>query len=91
MGLLGALLVGHEGLIIGLDETLERRWGKRRWGWGRYRDGVQASHKHTVKSSGVRWPWSSRVWGLPFLSLLVPSESTPRGQRVYKSSLDGAL
>lgn len=100
LGMIVTFLVSNDPLIIGIDETLERRWGKRIWGLGIYRDGVKSSQKHTVKSSGVRWqvmqvlvslPWSSRVWGLPFLSLMVPSESTPRGNRVYKSSLDWAI
>jgi hypothetical protein len=94
------LLVGNQTVVIGIDETLERRWGKRIWGLGIYRDGVKSSHKHVVKSSGVRWqvmqvlvrlPWSGRVWGLPFFSLMVPSEATPRGKRTYRTSVDWAI
>jgi DDE superfamily endonuclease len=100
LGMIVAFLVGKQTVIIGIDETLERRWGKRIWGLGIYRDGVKSSHKHTVKSSGVRWqvmqvlvsvPWSNRVWGLPFLTVMAPSLGTPRGNRVYKSSLDWAI
>lgn len=92
--------VGTETVVIGIDETLERRWGQRIWGLGIYRDGVKSSRTHTVKSSGVRWqvmqvlvrlPWSPRVWALPFFSLMVPSEATPRGKRAYRSSLDWAM
>ncbi len=92
--------VGPETVVIGIDETLERRWGHRIWGLGIYRDGVKSSRTHTVKSSGVRWqvmhvlvrlPWSSRVWALPFFSVMVPSEATPRGKRAYRSSLDWAI
>jgi hypothetical protein len=44
---------------------------------------VRSSHGHFVKTSGLRWvcvmllapiPWASRVWALPFLSALAPSE-----------------
>ena len=100
LGMVVAMLMSGKPIVIGIDETLERRWGKRIWGLGIYRDGVQASRKHVVKSSGVRWqvmqvlvrlPWSSRVWGLPFLSLIAPSEATPRGKRAYRSSLDWAI
>ncbi|MDJ0674061.1 MAG: transposase [Calothrix sp. MO_167.B42] len=100
LGMIVGFLLGKDTVIIGIDETLERRWGKRIWGLGIYRDSVKSSQKHTVKSSGVRWqvmqvlvslPWSSRVWGLPFLSVMVPSISTPRGNRIYKSSLDWAI
>jgi DDE superfamily endonuclease len=101
LGLIVTLLLRGQCLVIGIDETLERRWGKRIWGLGVYRDPVKSSQKHKVKSSGVRWqvmqvlvrlPWSQRVWGLPFLSVLAPSQTTPRvGNRAYKSSLDWAI
>ncbi len=100
LGMILALLTPGRSIVIGIDETLERRWGKQIWGLGIYRDAVKSSHKHIVKSSGIRWqvmqvllplPWSKRAWGLPFLSVMMPSESTPRvGGRAYKSSLDWA-
>src|SRR5215213_5087548 len=72
--LLEAFVVGKGPLILGVDETLERRYGK---------------------SSGLRWvcvmllvevPWASRVWALPFLSALAPSEryAAKRGRRHKK-------
>ena len=93
-------LVGNQTVVIGIDETLERRWGKRIWGLGIYRDGVKSSHKHVIQSSGVRWqvmqvlvhlPWSQRVWALPFFTLIVPSETAVRGKRAYRTSLDWAI
>ena len=100
LGMILALLSPKQAIVIGIDETLERRWGSRIWGRGIYRDAVKSSAKHQVKSSGVRWqvmqvllplPWSQRVWGLPFLSVMVPSKETPRvGERGYNSSLDWA-
>jgi hypothetical protein len=62
---------------------LERRQGKRISAKGIYRDPVRSSHGHFVKSSALRWvcvtllaevPWARRVWSLPFLSTLAPSE-----------------
>src|SRR5215210_8699456 len=70
-------------LVVGVDETLERRRGKRIAPKGIYRDSVRSSHTHLVKTSALRWicvvllaevPWASRVWALPFLSALAPSE-----------------
>jgi hypothetical protein len=70
-------------LVIGVDETLERRWGKKIAAKGVYRDPVRSTHERFVKSSGLRWvclmllvpvPWAGRVWALPFLSVLAPSE-----------------
>src|SRR5215210_6184106 len=70
-------------LVAGADETLERRRGKKIAPKGIYRDPVRSSHSHFVKTSALRWvcltllveiPWASRVWALPFLSALAPSE-----------------
>ena len=52
------LLVGRlvpEGpVIIGLDDTIERRWGAKITARGIYRDPVRSSHGHFVKASGLR-------------------------------------
>ena len=70
-------------LLLGLDETIERRRGPRIAAKGIYRDPVRSSHGHFVKASGLRWvclmllvpiPWAERVWALPFLTALAPSE-----------------
>jgi len=96
--LLGVLLeafVGEGPLILGIDETLERRYGKKIAARGVYRDPVRSTHETFVKSSGLRWvcvmllveiPWASRVWALPFLSALAPSEryAAERGRRHKK-------
>jgi hypothetical protein len=82
-------------LVVGIDETLERRFGKKISARGIYRDPVRSTHEHFVKSSGLRWvcvmllveiPWASRVWALPFLSALAPSEryAAKRGRRHKK-------
>ena len=70
-------------VVIGIDETIERRRGKRIRAKGIYRDPVRSSKNHFVKASGLRWislmllvriPWAQRIWGLPFLTALAPSE-----------------
>jgi DDE superfamily endonuclease len=70
-------------ILVGLDDTIERRWGKQIQARGIYRDPVRSSRSHFVKTSGLRWlslmllaevPWAGRVWALPFLSVLAPSE-----------------
>ncbi len=82
-------------LVVGIDETVERRWGKKIAAKGVYRDPVRSTHENFVKSSGLRWvcvmllvpiPWASRVWALPFLSALAPSEryAAKRGRRHKK-------
>jgi hypothetical protein len=69
-------------VLIGLDDTIERRWGAKINARGIYRDPVRSSKGHFVKTSGLRWlsaqllvhvPWAGRIMGLPFLTLLAPS------------------
>jgi hypothetical protein len=70
-------------VVLGIDDTLERRRGKKIKAKGIYRDPVRSSHSHFVKASGLRWlsvmllvtiPWARAVWALPFLTVLAPSE-----------------
>ena len=96
LGLLVAAFVPVDGpVVIGLDDTIERRRGARITAKGLYRDPVRSSQRQLVKVLGLRWlslqllatiPWAGRVWGLPFLTVLTPSERsmTTRGRR-YKT------
>ncbi len=70
-------------LVFGLDDTIKRRRGANIKAKGIYRDPVRSSHSHFVKASGLRWlccmllvsvKWAGCVWGLPFLTVLCPSE-----------------
>ena len=70
-------------LVFGLDDTIERRRGDAIAAKGIYRDPVRSSPGHFVKASGVRWlslmllvpvSWADRIWALPFLTVLCPSE-----------------
>jgi hypothetical protein len=51
LGLLIGTFVGEGRLIVGIDETLERRYGKRISARGVYRDPVRSTHEEFVKSS----------------------------------------
>ncbi len=90
-----ALLVDHVvpagPLVLGLDDTIERRRGDHIAAQGIYRDPVRSTQGHFVKASGLRWlslmllapiPWADRTWALPFLSVLCPSQRyyTQRGR-----------
>jgi hypothetical protein len=87
-------------LVLGMDDTVERRRGKRIHAKGIYRDPVRSSHSHFVKASGLRWmslmllaeiPWAKRVWALPFLTALAPSERYSQEQkRRHKTLVDWA-
>ena len=55
LGLLVEMFVPEEDpLVVGIDETLERRWGKKIVVKGIYRDPVRSTHENFVKSSGLR-------------------------------------
>jgi len=69
LGLLGVAFVPVGVIGMGLDDTIERRWGAKIKARGIYRDPVRSSHSHTVKASGLRWlslmllapiPWAKR-------------------------------
>ena len=76
--------------MVGIDDTIERRWGAKIKARGIYRDPVRSSRGHFVKASGLRWlcvmllapvPWAGCVWALPFLTVLAPSERYATGAR----------
>jgi hypothetical protein len=90
--LLVAVCVPSGVVGFGLDDTIERRRGDHIAAKSIYRDPVRSSHSHFVKVSGLRWlgcmvltpiAWANRVWALPFLTVLCPSErfSAQRGRR----------
>ena len=97
--LLAVLLPSGE-VVIGIDDTIERRWGGKIKARGIYRDPVRSSHGHFVKTSGLRWlslavmlpvPFAHRRWALPFLTVLAPSARWSEGQgRRHKALTDWA-
>src|SRR5712691_8381852 len=83
MLLVRLFVAGNEPVILGIDETIERRRGRKIAARGVYRDPVRSSKEFFVKTHGLRWislmlltpiPWAQRVWALPFLTVLAPSE-----------------
>jgi hypothetical protein len=100
LGLLLDAFVPHGPVLLGLDDTIERRRGKRIGAKGIYRDPVRSSKGHFVKASGLRWlslmllvpiSWAGRVWALPFLTALAPSERYCREHgRQHKKLTDWA-
>ena len=87
LGIIVERLVPDGPVVIGMDDTIERRWGRRISARGIYRDPVRSSHGHFVKASGLRWlsfmvltpvSWTSLIKALPVLTLLAPSERSNR-------------
>lgn len=85
-------------ILIGGDDTIERRRGEQIKAQGIYRDPVRSSRSHFVKASGLRWltmmllvpiPFAERIWALPFLTVLAPSERFYQGKgRAHKTLTD---
>jgi hypothetical protein len=97
LGVLITLLVPPGAtIVLGADDTVERRSGRKINAKGCYRDAVRSTKKHVIHCVGVKWvsmmllvpvPWARRVWALPFLTTLCwPAEH--RGRRRHKTSVD---
>jgi hypothetical protein len=96
--LVASFLSADATVVIGIDDTIERRWGHKISARGIYRDPVRSSKGHFVKTSGLRWlsaqllvhiPWAGRIMGLPFLTMLAPSKRFYAGKpRAPKTLLD---
>lgn len=83
LGLVVHTFVPAGPVVIGIDDTVERRRGEKSKAKGIYRAPVRSSRSQVVKTSGLRWlramvlaelPWAGRGWALPFLTALCPSE-----------------
>ena len=83
LGLLVKSFARQGPLVMGLEDTIERRWGRKIAARGIYQDPVRSSRGHFVKTSGLRGLslmllvpilWARRGWALPFLTPLCPSE-----------------
>jgi hypothetical protein len=87
-----AVLTRQEVIVLGLDDTIDRRRGKQISAKGIYRAPVRSSQSQCVKTSGLRWlccmvlspiAWANRGWALPFMTVLCPAERfyEQRGRR----------
>jgi hypothetical protein len=101
LGLVVARLLAAEApVVLLLDETLERRRGRRIAYKGRFRDAVRSRGPQVVTSEGVQWlclmvlvplPWCGRPWALPVLTVpaLSPATSAKLGKR-HRTSIERA-
>ncbi len=101
LGVLVSLLPATGPLIVGTDETIERRRGRKIAAKGCYRDAVRSTEKHVVTCFGLKWlvmmllvplPWSPRPWALPFLTVLAPSaRANATGGKRHKTTIDWTI
>jgi DDE superfamily endonuclease len=97
LGLLLTVLVPPGAtIVLGADDTIERRSGRKIAAKGCYRDAVRSTKKHVIRCFGLKWvsmmllvsvPWSRRVWALPFLTALCWPKKKRRTRR-HKTSVD---
>jgi DDE superfamily endonuclease len=92
LGLLILLVPTGSAIVIGGDDTIERRRGPKIKGASCYRDPVRSSKKHVIRCFGLKWlsmmvliklPWSSRVWALPFLTVLCRPQAKGQPAKVW--------
>ena len=94
-------MVGKERPIILIDETLERRKGKKIRAKGYYRDAVRSSQSKVVNTTGLKWlvmalsfrfNFAKRAFALPFFTVLEPSsKSTKKQGKRHKTTLDRSI
>lgn len=95
-----AFLAPDAPLILLIDGTLERRWGRRIAYKGRFHDAVRSQTGHVVTSEGIHWlclmllvsvPWCRRQWALPVISVptLTPATSAKLGKR-HRTTIQAA-
>lgn len=83
--------------VLGADDTVDRRSGRKIRAKGCDREAGRASQKQVIRGFGLKWvsmrlwvpvPWRRRVWALPLLTTLArPADQHGRGR--HKTSLDG--
>ena len=96
--LVAAFVQEGEPLVLGADETMERRWGAKIRQKSIFRDGKRSSKHYMHFTPALRWvsmmlcvapAWSGRIWALPFLTVLAPGPQTNAANgRRHKTSID---
>src|ERR671931_1876456 len=97
LGLLITLLVPPGAtIVLGADDTVERRTGRKIKAKGCYRDAVRSTKKHVIRCFGLKWvsmmllvpvPWAQRVWAMPFLTALC-RPAKKKDPRRHQTSVD---
>lgn len=101
LGLLVQILPASMPILIVVDDTIERRNGKKIKAKGCYRDACRSTQKLVVKCYGLKWvcfmlivplPWCKRPWALPFMTILAPSKKANQAKnREHKTSVDWTI
>jgi len=82
-----AMLPEGEPIVLIVDDTVQRKWGKRVWAKGAHRDAKRSSRSRLSTTFGHKWlvlcvlvklPAISRPWALPVLCGLCRPKKTAR-------------
>lgn len=94
-------MIGQERPVVLIDETLERRKGKRIRAKGYYRDAVRSSRSKVVNTTGLKWlvmalslrlNFAKRAFALSFFTVLEPSAKSMKQQgKRHKTTLDWSI
>jgi hypothetical protein len=80
--LVGTFVGADATVVIGIDDTIERRWGHKISARGIYRDPVRPSKGHFVKTSGLRWLSAQLLVHIPWAEVAkVPSTESMESHR----------
>src|SRR6266704_3507779 len=83
-------------IVLGADDTVERRAGRKIAAKGGDRDAGRSTTKHVMRCFGLKWgsmmllvpgPWSRREWALPCLTAMWWPAG--KGTRRHQTSVDG--
>src|SRR3990167_3904471 len=101
LGLLIPLLPASSPLLIVVDETIERRNGRKIKAKGCYRDACRSTEANVITCYGLKWvclmlivplPWCERPWALPFMTILATSKRYDEARgRKHKTSIDWTI
>lgn len=101
IGFLIPLLPENMPIFVAMDETLERRGGRKITVKGSYRDACRSSKGLVIKAFGIKWlcaaviikfSWTNRYWALPFMTVMCTSKKYDLEQgRKHKTSIDRAM
>lgn len=100
LGLIFQIIPSGASAYLVVDDTLERRNGKKIKSLGCFRDAIRSTSEKTYCCFGLRWlvftviifpPWCKQPWALPFLTILTEAEIERKEQgKRHKKKLEWA-
>jgi hypothetical protein len=95
--LMALLVPAGATIVLGADDTVERRSGRKTTAKGCYREAIRSTKKQVIHCFGLTWvpmmllvpgPWARRVWAMPFLTALC-RPAKQKDQSRHNTGVDG--